>query len=495
MSKLSCFILQALVYFANDVAASVFKKYQNRADPFISVGHSNFTKLVLNSEIFVDKTLFIKDFLESPSDVVMVTCPRRWGKSMNIDMLKTFLQVVVRKNGTRVDKKDALNTELFQRLEIAKHHKLMERYLGESHVIHLSFRSAGGLTYKDVTGGIRVVVGRACEEHLYLPEILWQLINGPNTNHTTKTIAQTHLDTFVRLHTQRASEKEVLQGLAFLSARLHELWGKKVFIFMDDFDKIMTGLFSSESIEINPQDVSYGMQYIQEFIAQALEKNEHFVKALITGVMRPETQKLFARLGNFQEHNMLHSDFYNHFGFTTEEVIELCKAFNLQSSQHTHVATYYGGYALTNTATLLHNSDSVPRYLREQISHSYWEEEGDLGPLEVLFHKENINDAVAVISKGTARDLDLTNLTLTTDDYIKLIGMFQREALVPDGGVELFLRMLFSQGYLTVDKKRSVNGTNKVSVKVPNKEVGIILKHKLAVEVWTIDYGAVLLGG
>ena len=98
-----------------------------------------------------------------------------------------------------------------------------------------------------------------------------------------QTIAQTHLDTFVRLHSQRASEKEVLQGLAFLSARLHELWGKKVFIFMDDFDKIITGLFSSESIEINPQDLSYGMQYIQELIAQALEKNEHFVKALITG--------------------------------------------------------------------------------------------------------------------------------------------------------------------------------------------------------------------
>ena len=79
----------------------------------ILVGSSSFNKLVLNSDLFVDKSLFIKEFIENSGDVLLITRPRRWGKSLNMDMLKSFLEIEVDVNGNRIEAKDCRNRKLF----------------------------------------------------------------------------------------------------------------------------------------------------------------------------------------------------------------------------------------------------------------------------------------------------------------------------------------------------------------------------------------------
>lgn len=182
---------------------------------------------------------------------------------------------------------------------------------------------------------------------------------------------------------------------------------------------------------------------------------------------------------------MLHSDFYNHFGFTAEEVFELCSAFNFSPTQHAHITTCYGGYALINTPITLFNSDSVLRYLPEQIAQPYWEKEGDLGPYEGLFSEKNINNTLMAILNGTAHDLNLNDLTLTTEDLFNLSHMVRGDTtLAPEESVALFLRLIFSHGYLTIDKERTSESKNIAAVKVPNEEIAIILREKLGVETW-----------
>lgn len=129
-----------------------------------AIGVTTFKKLVEKSTIFIDKSLLVKDFLENPAEVLLITCPRRWGKSINMDMIKTFLEIEVDRDGNRhSDKKQASNYKLFQGeinssntkkenlekpLNIVADQDFINKYQGEHPVISIDFKNIKGTNYQ-----------------------------------------------------------------------------------------------------------------------------------------------------------------------------------------------------------------------------------------------------------------------------------------------------------------------------------------------------------
>jgi hypothetical protein len=144
-----------------------------------AIGVTTFKKLVKESTIFIDKSLLIKEFIESPAEVLLITCPRRWGKSINMDMIKTFLEIEVDKEGKRyTDKTKTDNYKLFQgtsslgnleapfNIALDKDFKnKYDQYQGEYPVIFVDFKSVKGTNYKEIVNEVKLAISNAFKQH------------------------------------------------------------------------------------------------------------------------------------------------------------------------------------------------------------------------------------------------------------------------------------------------------------------------------------------
>ena len=135
--------------------------------PTIRVGTDNFQTLLLKSNVFVDKSLLIKEIIEDSGDVILITRPRRWGKSLNMDMIQRFLEIETDKKGNKLPQDQRLNhklflggqvdlgfadgsTELLKKLKIANHPNIISKYLGQFPVIKINFKDVRGNSYKEI---------------------------------------------------------------------------------------------------------------------------------------------------------------------------------------------------------------------------------------------------------------------------------------------------------------------------------------------------------
>jgi len=157
--------------------------------PKILVGSSSFKELVTQSDLFVDKSLLVKDVIEANAKAVLITRPRRWGKSINMDMLKCFLEIEVDAHGNRIEAKDCLNRKLFiggeiglglnsgakkklEPLKIAKHENIIQDYQGQFPVIYINFKEIKGANYEEILSGVIEQVINLFIDHRYLKKYL-----------------------------------------------------------------------------------------------------------------------------------------------------------------------------------------------------------------------------------------------------------------------------------------------------------------------------------
>ena len=160
------------------------------------IGITTFKELATESSLFVDKTLLIKDFLEHPAKVLAKYCPRRWGKSINMSMIKTFLEIEVDDKGNEIDKAKTTNYELFHRklkssniktknekqlLQIAQDNHLMQTYQGEYPVIYIDFTMKGS-NYKEIENNVKLALHNAVTKHQYVTYRLNKIAKDKKVN-------------------------------------------------------------------------------------------------------------------------------------------------------------------------------------------------------------------------------------------------------------------------------------------------------------------------
>ena len=280
----------------------------------LPVGVDSFEKIRREGFYYVDKTLLIEQLLEECGEVNLFTRPRRFGKTLNMTMLRSFFEI-----GT--------DETLFDGLAIQKNRKLCEEYLGKYPAVFLSLKSVDGLTFDSAKYRLMELIGMEAERFFFLL--------------TSEKLTENEKDRYRSLiqlsNGQFTMNTEVLtSALQVLSQLLYKHYGKPAIILIDEYDV--------------PLDKAFQHGYYREMVSllrgvfgQALKTNEFLKFAVLTGCLRVSKESIFTGLNNFKVLSITDPRFDEQFGFTDEEVAKLLKDYHLENHLE-EIKEWYDGY-------------------------------------------------------------------------------------------------------------------------------------------------------
>ncbi|MEO1219006.1 MAG: AAA family ATPase [Bacteroidota bacterium] len=300
MSKLVCFC---------DPATQ-----KNRVDlgkGSLNIGTGDFIELV-SGDVFVDKTLLIKDLLtDSGTKALLITRPRRWGKTLNMSMLYNFLRCEVREDAT-TNKLETVNPHpgLFDYLQVGeKYPELIRRHQGKWPVIFLTFKGVGGNSIRNIEQRFRDVLSELYDQHSYLGDWLYSL--------GKKRASVARAKYFSNVLEGEVDLAGLERSLYFLSKLLYEYHGRKVFVLLDEYDAPLNNTF------LKPTLYEEVLSFMRGLLGDCFKDNRYLKQGIMTGILRIAKADLFSGINNFKEYSLLDKHYAEHFGFTDTEVSNL----------------------------------------------------------------------------------------------------------------------------------------------------------------------------
>ena len=275
----------------------------------LPVGIDSFEKLRREAFYYVDKTGLIIDLLNNWGEVNLFTRPRRFGKTLNMSMLKSFFEI-------------GADRTLFDGLAISKETTMCEAYMGKFPVVFVSLKGVDGLTFEDAYGMLRRILRSEVFRLSFLAE--------------SKKVLDKEKAAFERFLNEQDTLDDVQESLKMLSSLLYQHYGQKAILLIDEYDV--------------PLDKAFQHGYYKEMIAlirglfgQALKTNDYLQFAVLTGCLRVSKESIFTGLNNFKVLSITDSRFDEHFGFTDAEVKTLLDDYN-QTAHYGETKEWYDGY-------------------------------------------------------------------------------------------------------------------------------------------------------
>ena len=257
--------------------------------PRLPVGVSDFKELVEENYFFADKTNFIKEVMQDGAKVILITRPRRFGKTLNLSMLHYFLQI-----------KSEQNQNLFGNLAISKNEKFCSKHQHKYPVIFVSFKDVKLPSYKEAYEEVITLMKNLYSEYRYLLE--------------GDLLPDDEKETFTSILNKRATKTDVCGAIKKLSSYLKEKFKQLPVILIDEYD--------------TPIQEAYLRGYYQpmidlmrDILGNSLKDNKYMIKSVITGITRVAQESLFSGVNNFEAYSVLKSKYGQYFGFTEPEVI------------------------------------------------------------------------------------------------------------------------------------------------------------------------------
>lgn len=403
----------------------------------LPIGIEFFSDIRTKGFYYVDKTAFIRDFLASWGSVNLFTRPRRFGKSLNMDMLKTFFEI-----GT--------DPSLFDGLEIAKEHLLCEQYMGKYPVISISLKDVSGFTYEAALKRMSSVIRREARRHLYLLD--------------SKRLREEEKESLKALYSLYLEEEVQEESLYLLSEMLHKHYGKKAIILIDEYDV--------------PLDKAYQGKYYPEMVnhirvmfGEALKTNVNLEFAVITGCLRIAKESIFTGLNNFKVRTISDVDFTEYFGFTDAEVREMLHYYGIEET-YEKIKEWYDGYHFGQVEMycpwdVLNQCDKF-RYSLIAPMEAHWENSSSNAIVQDILENANatVKEQIEVLISGQCIEKALIP-ELTYTDF---------ESKDADVRQMYLWSVLFSTGYLT-EAGEAKNSLHKLVI--PNREVRGIFEKKI----------------
>ena len=369
--------------------------------PKMRVGTDEFKTLLLNSEVFVDKSLMINEFLEDSGDVILITRPRRWGKSLNMDMLKKFFEIEMDQNGIPLPEEQKINDKLFaggivdlgfdeikelKPLKIANIATVMKRQ-GQFPVISINFKDVKGSSYEEIEEEIQGQVIKLFASHRYLKHYI--------TKDTT-VLDKVQKKKLNRYFTGELTKKDLKDSLRFLSELLFMHFGQKVYILIDEYDTPINSSyikFGSRSEEFERV-----LELFRGMFGSALKTNPYLEKGVITGILRVAKANLFSDLNNVSEYTLLDIKFAKFYGFTKREVEDLLTKVPTKTDPE-KIKDWYNGY--TFGGEIIYNPWSIMQCLaREGELDHYWLDSGGTGLVDKALLSDEMQEDLQELLEG-----------------------------------------------------------------------------------------------
>lgn len=400
----------------------------------LPVGIENFEEIRKLGFYYIDKTRLIEQLLQGWGKVTLFTRPRRFGKTLNMSMLKSFFEI-----GT--------DKTLFDGLYISGNKELCDEHMGKYPVIFLSFKGVEGLTYDEAFDALVRVIGKEISRVSFLADSD-KLTMLEREQYKGLTIIEDGSFVF--------SKDKLISSLQLLSQLLYKHYGQKVVILIDEYDVPLDKAFQNGYYK---EMVSL----IRGFFGQALKTNEFLQFAVLTGCLRVSKESIFTGLNNFEINSIVDIDHDEQFGFTDDEVMKLLSDYD-RSERYPDAKEWYDGYHFGNAD--IYCPWDVINFAKKLVS--------DLSARPSAFWiNSSGNDMVK-------RFVDRADQT-TRDEIEKLVagGFVEKQLRLDltydeiDNTIDNLWSVLFTTGYLTKIGEVKVPDSESYAYKlvIPNKEV------------------------
>ena len=398
----------------------------------LPIGIDGFEKIRSNDFYYIDKTMFIKELLQNWGEVNVFTRPRRFGKSLNISMLKSFFEI-------------GNDPTLFKGLKIAEERELCEKYMGKFPVISISLKSVDGLNFQTALAALKTVIGNEAKGFRFLLE-------SPFLDEKDRILYERLINVDSQSEASYAmSNATLIDSLNTLSRLLKQHYGQNVILLIDEYDVPLDKAFQSGYYDEM-------VNLIRNLLGNALKTNDSLYFAVLTGCLRISKESIFTGLNNLKIHPISDVRYDEYFGFTDADVDEILRFYGLTSYKDV-IREWYDGYrfgkvdvycpwdVINYCDVLLADPEAEPE--------NYWANTSG-------------NDLV--------RRLLVRSDQTTRDEIEQLIGggtiakTLRQELTYRDveDSIDNVWSVLYSTGYLTL--KERLNG-KQVKLALPNREV------------------------
>ena len=387
----------------------------------LPIGLSDFKELIEENYYYFDKTNLIDEVIKDGSKVKLFARPRRFGKTLNMSMLKYFFDI----------KKAQENRKLFKDLYIEKTENFKEQ--GQYPVVFLSLKDLKARTWEEMERGIKNLLQEVFSEHKYL----------------IKELDEFDLSILKKIINKEVELEGLKSSLKFLTKILYEKYNKKVVVLIDEYDAPLVSAYHNKYYE-------KAKNFFKTFYSSVLKDNPYLQMGVMTGIIRVIKAGIFSDLNNLNTYTIL-SDFYpNCYGLTEEEVKKSLIDYNLEYEMG-DVKDWYDGYRFGKSE--VYNPWSILNFLHAKELRAYWVDTSG---------NDLINDVLKIVRKDIIRDLK----KLFDGEGLKqnLSGTSDLSRLLSEE--EIWELMLFS-GYLTVEEKID---EDYYILRLPNKEVRRLFK-------------------
>ena len=386
----------------------------------LPIGVSNFKDIIEKNYYYFDKTKFIENILEDGSQVKLFTRPRRFGKTLNMSMLKYFFDV----------KNKEENRKLFEGLNISKSEYFDMQ--GNFPVISVSFKKYQEKDWKNGFDMIKDIISGLYDEFEFVKEKL-------------SARKKKKFDSILMEEANLANWKN---SLADLSNYLYDFYGKKVIVLIDEYDQPIINSYIEGYYDET-------IDFFKSFYGAVLKDNEYLEMGVMTGILRVAKENIFSGLNNIKVHSILNERFTEYFGVLENEVETALKDFGLEYDL-SDVQKWYNGYLFGETK--VYNPWSIINFLDEKKLGAYWVNTSENSLIKLYLQKmkkEIFDDFSKLLNEESISKIINDNVT-----FGNLEANFEKN----------FWNLFFHSGYLTLAEKYDVM-KKIVSVKIPNKEI------------------------
>lgn len=414
------------------VSSGKYIKTENAALRTLPIGISDYVR-AQSEYYYVDKTMLIKEFLDKKPLVSLFTRPRRFGKTLNMDMLRVFFEI-----------SDEDTSRYFMDKNIWKCGAQYQAHQGKYPVIFLTFKDVKFDTWKATIDKIR---GLLQEEYGRHQELL-----------ISDRISQYEKEYFSKILDATANEVELTSALERLSKMLATHYEKSPIIIIDEYD---TPIQEGYSKDFYDEIISF----MRNFFSGAFKDNKNLSYGFLTGILRIAQESIFSGLNNLTVNSVMDEEYSQFFGFTSDEVKVMLEYYNM-SDKENELKDWYDGYRFGNEE--IYNPWSVINYIsRGGIPQAYW------------------------VNTGKNEILDDVMRTSTDDIAERLHALLQGESVIARIDQNVVYRSLAEEpsniyslllvaGYLKTQKKElQADGAYLCEVSIPNKEIASVYKNEI----------------
>lgn len=418
----------------------------------LPIGIEDFKEVRKDGYYYVDKTALIEQVLEKRSKVTLFTRPRRFGKSLNMSMLKNFFEI-----GT--------DAALFEELHISKNTQMCEKYMGKYPVIAVSLKGVDAATYEEAFDQLVDIMNNSAAEFSFLQN--------------SDSLTDYEKERFIKLLDDQMNQKIMGSSMLWLTKLLEKHYNKKVVVLIDEYDVPL-----AKAHENGYYDKM--VRLIRNMFGNVLKTNNSLAFAVLTGCLRIAKESIFTGLNNFKVYSITDEEFDETFGFTGEEVQEMLSYYGL-SSCFDKVKEWYDGYRFGNTDVYCpwdvvnYCSDHQNRPNAEMKN--YWM---NTSGNEVISHFiDSINDPHMLTKSELELLVSGETVVKRVDEMITYKELYSN--------IDNLWSTLFMTGYLT---QRGKEMDGRYHLAIPNREIcNIIVERVLALFRKDVSKNAKLLNG